>query len=150
MAKARAIENGVYVAAVSQTPPVSIGYSMLVDPLGTVLHSLDTEPATATLDLSRMPFWQPGTSSPHGGTTGSPRNLAASSRPPHSVLNQSQDAPMLRRRCTMSATTDKGSGRGLEIRSIDYVPLNERHGKVSHIGPLWFVSNARSPPWQWG
>lgn len=43
----------------------------------------------------------------------------------------------------MSATTDKGSSRGLEIRSIDYVPLNERHGKVSHIGPLWFVSNAQ-------
>lgn len=52
LAKARAIENGVYMAAVSQTPPVSIGYSMLVDPLGTVLHSLDREPATATLDLS--------------------------------------------------------------------------------------------------
>ncbi|GAB2715888.1 carbon-nitrogen hydrolase family protein [Arthrobacter bambusae] len=52
LAKARAIENGVYVAAVSQTPPVSIGYSMLIDPLGTVLHSLGTEPATATLDLS--------------------------------------------------------------------------------------------------
>lgn len=52
LAKARAIENGVYVAAVSQTPPVSIGYSMLVDPLGTVLHSLGTEPAAATLDIS--------------------------------------------------------------------------------------------------
>ncbi|OOP63270.1 cytosine permease [Arthrobacter sp. SRS-W-1-2016] len=43
----------------------------------------------------------------------------------------------------MSTTTDKGAGRGLEVRSIDYVPLNERHGKVSHIGPLWFVSNAQ-------
>ncbi|MDQ0213270.1 carbon-nitrogen hydrolase family protein [Arthrobacter bambusae] len=52
LAKARAIENGVYVAAVSQTPPVSIGYSMLIDPLGTVLHGLGTEPAIATLDLS--------------------------------------------------------------------------------------------------
>ncbi|MHC6219554.1 carbon-nitrogen hydrolase family protein [Arthrobacter sp. MMS24-S77] len=52
LAKARAIENGVYVAAVSQTPPVSIGRSMLIDPLGTVLHDLGTEPATATLDLS--------------------------------------------------------------------------------------------------
>ena len=52
LAKARAIENGVYVAAVSQTPPVSIGYSMLIDPLGTVLHTLGTEPATATLDIS--------------------------------------------------------------------------------------------------
>jgi predicted amidohydrolase len=52
LAKARAIENGIYVAAVSQTPPVSIGYSMLIDPLGTVLHSLGTEPAAATLDLA--------------------------------------------------------------------------------------------------
>ncbi|GAA4045500.1 cytosine permease [Arthrobacter methylotrophus] len=43
----------------------------------------------------------------------------------------------------MSTTTDKGPGRGLEIRSIDYVPLDERHGKVSHIGPLWFISNAQ-------
>ncbi|WP_437772519.1 carbon-nitrogen hydrolase family protein [Arthrobacter sp. KNU40] len=67
LAKARAIENGVYVAAVSQTPPVSIGYSMLVDPLGTVLHSLGAEPGTATLDLSpeavraardQFPTWQ--------------------------------------------------------------------------------------------
>ena len=42
----------------------------------------------------------------------------------------------------MSTTTERRSG-GLEVRSIDYVPLNERHGKVSHIGPLWFVSNAQ-------
>src|SRR3954468_23154286 len=42
-------------------------------------------------------------------------------------------------------TSDTGSkqGRGLEVRSIDYVPLDERHGKVSHIGPLWFMSNAQ-------
>lgn len=33
--------------------------------------------------------------------------------------------------------------RGLEVRSIDYVPLNERHGRVRHIGPLWFMSNAQ-------
>jgi nucleobase:cation symporter-1, NCS1 family len=32
---------------------------------------------------------------------------------------------------------------GLETRSIDYVPLNERHGKVWHLGPLWFMSNAQ-------
>jgi len=30
---------------------------------------------------------------------------------------------------------------GLESRSIDWVPDAERHGKVSHLGPLWFVSN---------
>jgi hypothetical protein len=23
------------------------------------------------------------------------------------------------------------------------VPLNERHGKVWHLGPLWFMSNAQ-------
>lgn len=32
---------------------------------------------------------------------------------------------------------------GLETRSIDYVPKNERHGKVWHIGPLWFMNNAQ-------
>ena len=31
----------------------------------------------------------------------------------------------------------------LEVRSIDYVPLSERHGKVWHLGPLWFMSNAQ-------
>ncbi len=38
-----------------------------------------------------------------------------------------------------------GSGRiaGVEVRSIDYVPLNERHGKVWSQGPLWFMSNAQ-------
>ncbi|HET8604757.1 MAG TPA: cytosine permease [Marmoricola sp.] len=32
---------------------------------------------------------------------------------------------------------------GFEVRSIDYVPLNERHGKLWHLGPLWFMSNAQ-------
>jgi NCS1 nucleoside transporter family len=31
----------------------------------------------------------------------------------------------------------------LEARSIDYVPLRERHGKLWHLGPLWFMSNAQ-------
>jgi NCS1 nucleoside transporter family len=31
----------------------------------------------------------------------------------------------------------------VEVRSIDYVPLNERHGKVWSQGPLWFMSNAQ-------
>src|ERR1700709_899608 len=43
------------------------------------------------------------------------------------------------------ATTESPSraGRGIEARSIDYVPLRERHGKVSDMGPLWFMSNAQ-------
>jgi NCS1 nucleoside transporter family len=30
----------------------------------------------------------------------------------------------------------------IEARSIDYVPLAERHGRLWHLGPLWFMSNA--------
>ncbi|MCH6471564.1 purine-cytosine permease family protein [Sinomonas terrae] len=44
---------------------------------------------------------------------------------------------------TSSTGQPQGSSRGLEVRSIDYVPLKERHGKVSSIGPLWFMSNAQ-------
>jgi nucleobase:cation symporter-1, NCS1 family len=42
-------------------------------------------------------------------------------------------------------TPPSTSGRigGVEVRSIDYVPLNERHGKVWSQGPLWFMSNAQ-------
>ena len=32
---------------------------------------------------------------------------------------------------------------GIEVRSIDYVPLSDRHGKLWHLGPLWFMSNAQ-------
>lgn len=40
-------------------------------------------------------------------------------------------------------TTDQPRARGLETRSIDYVPLSERHGRPSQIGPLWFMCNAQ-------
>ena len=47
----------------------------------------------------------------------------------------------------MSQTTSPPSSQprisGVEVRSIDYVPLNERHGKLWHLGPLWFMSNAQ-------
>ena len=43
----------------------------------------------------------------------------------------------------MSAPTTAPRSGGLETRSIDYVPKSERHGKVWHIGPLWFMSNAQ-------
>src|SRR3954462_1795171 len=38
--------------------------------------------------------------------------------------------------------TDVRTG-AFEVRSIDYVPLAERHGKVWSQGPLWFMSNAQ-------
>jgi purine-cytosine permease-like protein len=31
--------------------------------------------------------------------------------------------------------------RGIEERSIDWIPDSERHGKVWHQGPLWFLGN---------
>jgi nucleobase:cation symporter-1, NCS1 family len=40
-------------------------------------------------------------------------------------------------------TTTQPRAARLEVRSIDYVPLNERHGKIWHLGPLWFMSNAQ-------
>jgi NCS1 family nucleobase:cation symporter-1 len=40
-------------------------------------------------------------------------------------------------------TAAKSRISGLEVRSIDYVPLSERHGKLWHLGPLWFMSNAQ-------
>ena len=30
----------------------------------------------------------------------------------------------------------------IESRSIDYVPLAERHGKVWHLWPVWFSGDA--------
>ena len=46
------------------------------------------------------------------------------------------------------ATKDEASVRpqrpsihGIETRSIDWVPDTERHGKVWHQAPLWFLGN---------
>ncbi len=43
----------------------------------------------------------------------------------------------------VEATPGPAKIGGVEVRSIDYVPLNERHGKVWSQGPLWFMSNAQ-------
>ncbi len=44
---------------------------------------------------------------------------------------------------SVEATPEGSRRNGLEVRSIDYVPLSERHGKLWHLGPLWFMSNAQ-------
>src|SRR5580704_16688845 len=46
-------------------------------------------------------------------------------------------------RQSVPMTTTQPRLSGIETRSIDYVPLNERHGKIWHLGPLWFMSNAQ-------
>jgi nucleobase:cation symporter-1, NCS1 family len=38
-------------------------------------------------------------------------------------------------------STQGTSIQGIETRSIDWVPDNERHGKVWHQAPLWFLGN---------
>jgi purine-cytosine permease-like protein len=43
---------------------------------------------------------------------------------------------------TRTETPDRpGGALGVETRSIDWVPDAERHGKVWHQGPLWFLGN---------
>jgi deaminated glutathione amidase len=49
---ARAIENSVYVAGVCQAPPVSVGRSILVDPMGVIEVDLGLEPGVRAVDVS--------------------------------------------------------------------------------------------------
>lgn len=53
---ARAIENTVYLAAADHTPPVGVGTSMIVDPMGVVLTELadDTDLGVAPVDPERV------------------------------------------------------------------------------------------------
>src|SRR3954463_5913877 len=44
---------------------------------------------------------------------------------------------------SVEATPQGGRRSGIEVRSIDYVPLSERHGNLGPPGPLWFMSNAQ-------
>ena len=41
----------------------------------------------------------------------------------------------------MSTSTTPKGGPLVEVRSIDWVPLDERHGKLWHQAPLWFLGN---------
>ncbi|WP_349897356.1 carbon-nitrogen hydrolase family protein [Parafrigoribacterium soli] len=53
---ARAIENTVYVAAADQAPPVGVGNSMIVDPMGVELVTIgeETDVALAWISRSRV------------------------------------------------------------------------------------------------
>jgi predicted amidohydrolase len=50
---ARAIENTVYVAAADHTPPVGVGGSVILDPMGVALAGLGETSGLATATLSR-------------------------------------------------------------------------------------------------
>jgi predicted amidohydrolase len=52
LARARAIENACYFAAVSQIPPISIGRSLLADPMGVVLGELGEASEVAIFEVS--------------------------------------------------------------------------------------------------
>ncbi|MFN3707141.1 carbon-nitrogen hydrolase family protein [Microcella sp.] len=53
LAAARAIENTVYLAAADHPPPVGVGASLIVDPLGRELAFIDDEVAVATASIDR-------------------------------------------------------------------------------------------------
>src|ERR671926_145183 len=38
-------------------------------------------------------------------------------------------------------TVQPAALRAIEVRSIDWVPENERHGRIWHQAPLWFLGN---------
>lgn len=56
LATARAIENTVYLAAADQTGPVSVGQSLVIDPMGVTVASAGEVPgiATAFIDAERI------------------------------------------------------------------------------------------------
>jgi predicted amidohydrolase len=49
---ARAIENTLYVAAADHTPPIGVGHSMVVDPMGVVLAGLGETTGVAVAEAS--------------------------------------------------------------------------------------------------
>jgi predicted amidohydrolase len=49
---ARAIENSVYVAGVCQAPPVSVGRSVLIDPMGVMEADLGLDTGVQAVDIS--------------------------------------------------------------------------------------------------
>lgn len=53
---ARALENTLYVAAADQTPPIGVGNSMIVDPMGVEIASLgeNSDVAVATISVGRV------------------------------------------------------------------------------------------------
>jgi predicted amidohydrolase len=51
MIKARALENGCYVAAPDQTGNIYIGHSMIVDPLGRTVVDLGTNEGLEVVEL---------------------------------------------------------------------------------------------------
>jgi predicted amidohydrolase len=56
LATARAIENTLYLAAADHTPPIGVGNSMIVDPMGVALATLGEieDVAVATISLARV------------------------------------------------------------------------------------------------
>jgi predicted amidohydrolase len=52
LARARAIENTIYVAAAGQCAPTGAGNSMIIDPMGVIVASLGETAGTATGEIS--------------------------------------------------------------------------------------------------
>lgn len=53
LSAARAIENGLYMVGSCQAEPLSVGHSLVIDPMGTAIAELGVEPALAVVDIDR-------------------------------------------------------------------------------------------------
>lgn len=51
LARARALDHGVFVIAVAQAEPISIGCSLVADPMGAILKQCGTGPEVHTVEL---------------------------------------------------------------------------------------------------
>ncbi|WP_026531535.1 carbon-nitrogen hydrolase family protein [Arthrobacter sp. H41] len=51
LAQARALDHGIFVVAVSQAEPISIGRSLIADPMGAIFEQCGTSPEVRTIDL---------------------------------------------------------------------------------------------------
>src|SRR5262245_6799270 len=80
---------------------------------------------------------------------GVPHRCVSKRRPASSWGRAIHDRIVWTRKELAVATEDKagpvrvqGTGiRGIEVRSIDWIPDSERHGKVWHQAPRWFLGN---------
>jgi len=64
LVSARAIENTVYVAAADHAPPIGVGTSLIVDPMGVALASLGENSAVAVAEVSRARVAEVRTTNP--------------------------------------------------------------------------------------
>src|SRR6202051_255950 len=86
------------------------------------------------LEMHRPPIYQAPYASGYARTARAAQNARSSVRAGVSIF---ADIPH-----ELNLMEAKFGDRLIEKRSIDYVPIAERHGKVWHLWPVWFSGDA--------